>query len=127
GKTTKNVGTNDEPLDIVLQSDGKILLTCYTVDMEPKYKLLRFDSNGSIDSGFGTNGVSVNGGLSIALQNDGKILVGSRFQSSSGSVGMIQRLNTDGSIDNTFAVATDNQFKGSQNSVGTPGTMVAVL
>ena len=85
---------------IILQKDGKILVggligDPYT-DGKP-YNFVRLNKGGDIDETFKT---SRGFGLvhTIALQPDGKILVGGDFKPS------LVRLNQDGSIDATFKV-----------------------
>ncbi len=65
------------------------------------------NSNGTIDTGF-TIGTGFNGIINkIAIQSDGKILVGGAFTSYSGSsYNRIIRLNSDGSIDTGFTIGT---------------------
>lgn len=67
----------------------------------------RLNSDGSNDLSFAV-GTGFNGSvLDIELQPDNKILVGGGFYSyNSNNANYIIRLNTDGSIDNTFATGT---------------------
>ena len=66
-------------LSIAIQVDGKIVVAGST---GTHLLMLRYDENGALDSGFGTNGVvtydsgSREGARSVAIQPDGKILVG---------------------------------------------------
>jgi len=69
----------DSARTVVLQPDGKIVVLGASGDGAI---IVRFNSNGSLDSSFGTNGVvisSVSGfssyGSNVALQSDGKIVV----------------------------------------------------
>lgn len=73
-------------------------------------RIIKVLKNGSVDStfnsgsGFNSNSYRFN---SIKKQSDGKLIVGGDFTSYSGvSRNRIIRLNTDGSIDNTFTVGT---------------------
>jgi uncharacterized delta-60 repeat protein len=77
---------NDQASAIALQTNGKILQagTC-TISGTNQFCIVRYNSNGSIDSTFGTNGYfiyQVPGttsnilGRSIVIQSDGKILLG---------------------------------------------------
>lgn len=69
------------------------------------------DTNFSIGTGFNA-GSAVN---AIAIQSDGKILIGGTFTSYNGTArNRIIRLNTDGTIDNSFTVGT-----GFNNTVNT--------
>ena len=64
----------------------------------------RLNSNGDIDFSFNVGGYGFNNEVyAIAIQDDGKILVGGNFTAYSGvSKNYIVRLNTDGTIDTTF-------------------------
>jgi uncharacterized delta-60 repeat protein len=86
---------------LVLQSDGKILMTGSNA-------VARFDSNGQLDTTFGTGGISVLpffGAAAIAEQSDGKILIASSSQLFDADTdGMIVRLNSNGTLDKTFGL-----------------------
>ena len=86
---------------LVLQSDGKILMTGSNA-------LARFDSNGQLDTTFGAGGISVLpffGAAAIAEQSDGKILIASSSQLFDADTdGMIVRLNPNGTLDKTFGL-----------------------
>lgn len=73
------ISTSGSIYSIALQRDGKIILGG-TSDITPvNFTLIRCDSNGMIDSTFGLNGiVSTDSGIgtSVAVQQDGKILLG---------------------------------------------------
>ena len=105
--------------DAVLQTDGKIVVAGSMNDQGvSEFNLLRFKSNGNLDSAFGTNGQVItylgagyHSPQSIAVQPDGKIIVAG---TSSGMVDLCQvqsyffpraivvRYNSNGSIDNSF-------------------------
>ena len=100
---------------IVVQSDNKIVIggnfTNYNAQTG-KDRLIRLNSDGTEDTTFSTNAV-VNGTTArfssslstLALQSDGKILVGGAFQNYSASTGKSRliRLNSDGTEDTTFS------------------------
>lgn len=102
------------------QADGKILLggpfTGYTG--LASNSLIRINTDGSKDTSFDIGigfeaFASVN---SIAIQNDGKILVGGAFNTYTGSTNnYLIRLNTDGSKDSTFNI--DSGFNGVVDTV----------
>ena len=101
---------------VALQPDGKILLAggCNKgtgANSTSFSTILRFDSNGSLDSAFGTGGAAVLAEIpsAIALQSDGKIVVAGG--------GTVSRYNTNGSIDSSFGIF---------GSVGSIGTSAAV-
>ncbi|MGN6617003.1 MAG: Calx-beta domain-containing protein [Ilyomonas sp.] len=92
----------------VMQADGKALVIGANYEDGRGYQVIltRYNMDGSLDKAFGNNGIIYPGfsredefSLSIALDNDGKILAvaGSQFH-----VG-IARFNTDGSPDRTFS------------------------
>lgn len=101
-------GFNTNVNCIALQSDGKILVGggFSTYSGQSNSFLVRLNSNGTKDTTFtGTTNSTV---TSITVQNDGKILIGgsSITQVNSINVNQVCRLNTDGSIDNTFSAGT---------------------
>lgn len=95
--------------DLKIQSDGKILLagdfTGYKNAAVPR-GLIRINTDGSRDTTFNNGGIGVNNSVtSIAIQPDGKILCGlggltPTYNNSPRN--NIARINTDGSLDNTF-------------------------
>lgn len=66
--------------------------------------LMRLNADGSQDTGFGA-GLSYPGAQAIAVQSDGKILIGGSFASLDFGAS-VARLNADGSIDETFDTGT---------------------
>jgi uncharacterized delta-60 repeat protein len=108
---------NDRVLAAALQSDGKIIVAGYTDTFGMNDVLvMRFDSNGSLDSTFnvGNIGGIPSGGIqivnrggderakAIAIQSDGKIVVAGTSTAFGSTDAMIVRLNADGSLDSTF-------------------------
>lgn len=114
-----NIGTgfNNDVNKITLQADGKILVGGYFTNYNgyPVNRIVRLNTDGSIDNSFNI-GTGFDGGVSqIAVQTDGKILVGGYFSQFNGTlVNYLIRLNTDGSIDNSFNVGIG--FDGSVSS-----------
>jgi uncharacterized delta-60 repeat protein len=98
-------GPNDIVESCAIRPDGKIVVggrfTSY--NGIPINGIVRLNSDGSIDTTF-NSGTGVDYLIySIAIQPDGKILIGGKFTTYDGiQVGCIARLNTDGSLDNTF-------------------------
>ena len=93
---------------IATQADGKILIggSFNLVDRVNRRALARIDANGSLDASFNAD-VALSGNVtSIAVQDDGKILIAGSFTTLGGSDGFIRnriaRLNTDGSVDTSF-------------------------
>lgn len=104
----------DDFEDVVLQSDGKMVAvgTVYSGGNQD-ILIVRYDSSGTIDTTFGTNGVTsvniasgsndyANG---VALQSDGKILVAA-YTINSGNTErnfIVLRLTTGGALDTTYS------------------------
>lgn len=90
---------------LALQPDGKILAAgdFTSFDDQPFRRLVRLDSGGSVDPTFnfsdGANGQI----FAVAVQRDGKILIGGDFTMVRGQErSHIARLNPDGSVDLRF-------------------------
>ena len=100
----------DRGRDIALQRDGKILVTGYmTNGTDDDIMVIRYNKDGTLDTGFGTNGAYVydsgngtEGGYAIAVQSDNKILLAG--ESSNGSDGdvIVIRLDSNGNLDPNF-------------------------
>ncbi len=90
---------------IALQPDGKILFAGSTFSIADVC-VTRLNSDGSLDTGFDLDGtrtiLSVGESVSIALQNDGKILVGTNWNGGVNARALVIRMNTDGSLDTSF-------------------------
>jgi uncharacterized delta-60 repeat protein len=94
---------------IKLQANGKIIafgdFTSYKGVSENK--IIRLNTDGSKDTSFNI-GTGFNGKIySLALQTDGKLVIGGDFTSYQGvTANRIIRLNSDGSIDTSFNTGT---------------------
>ncbi|KIA84878.1 delta-60 repeat domain-containing protein [Flavobacterium sp. AED] len=91
--------------EVQIQTDGKIIVAGSFISFNGTIcnRIIRLNSNGSIDAAFGI-GTSFNDNIgALSLQPNGKILVGGDFTSYNGTAAnRIIRLNTDGSIDSSF-------------------------
>jgi len=83
GKSYTAFKGSNEPEAIALQADGKIVFTGSNNDIgDIEYATLRYKTDGTVDSTFGDNGMvrvsigAVNFARSIAIQPDGKIVIG---------------------------------------------------
>jgi uncharacterized delta-60 repeat protein len=95
---------------IVLQPDGKILVGGDFQDFNGagRRRLMRLNSNGTLDNSF-IVGTGFNNTVSaICLQPDGKILVGGVFINYNGAPvpPRLIRLNSDGTVDATFSAGS---------------------
>ncbi|MCB1042148.1 MAG: hypothetical protein KDC35_04385 [Acidobacteria bacterium] len=106
GIAITDFGGNDQIKGIAIQTDGKIVATGFSNGAANDIALARYNTNGSLDTSFDTDGrvtTDVSGGSdqgrSIALQNDGKIVIAGIAP---GSDIMLARYNTNGSLDTSF-------------------------
>ena len=102
-------GANAPVYAVALQADGKILIGGdFTVVGGYSYsKIARLNSNGSVDTSFVNPSLQGAWVGAIAVQPDGKVLIGGVFSSVGGNGGLgIARLNADGSYDSSFAVGS---------------------
>jgi uncharacterized delta-60 repeat protein len=116
GKVTTDLGGDDYGYSVAVQSDGKILVAGYSTTNGTSnvsyFAIVRYNTNGSLDTTFGSKGfVTTDLGLynrdfgqSVAVQNDGKILVAGYCYAgySYGYDFALVRYNSDGSLDTTF-------------------------
>lgn len=110
--------------DIAQQTDGKIVVGGLFRRANGSFNVnvARFNLDGTIDSSFNTGSGANPNGLdffntvsAVAIQPDGKILVGGRFVGFNGTANSgIARLNADGSFDSSFVSPLD---PASQNNV----------
>lgn len=112
----------------LIQSDGKVLIAggLGSASLDA-YGLIRYDENGTLDPTFGSGGfVSINNQPSstfhrctgIVQQDDGKIVGAGFYDNGTDNTMTIFRLNTDGSLDSSFA--TNGSF-----SVNRPGATLS--
>lgn len=105
GIITTSIQNVDKSNFVLVQPDKKVILGGNSTGHPiygPRFgALVRYNENGSLDVSFGENGIveldDVNC-TTLALQSDGKILVGGQYNTVSGVV----RLMPDGSLDETF-------------------------
>ncbi len=94
------------------QSDGKIIIVGYKgwASTAKDIAMVRLNSNGSLDSSFGSNGIVLTDipnttqdfAESVALQSDGKILVGGSAGGTTKFNFVLARYNSNGTLDKTF-------------------------
>jgi uncharacterized delta-60 repeat protein len=119
GKVTTDLGLYPNGAsDLAIQTDGKIVAAGEMVreDVDPRsvqdFALVRYHPDGTVDAGFGNNGVVTTdfGGMeyapAIAIQTDGKIVVAGTVNSPCPCVGVafaLARYNSNGTLDTQFA------------------------
>ncbi len=102
-------GANGGVTSIALQSDGKILIGgAFTIyDGTNRNRIARLDDDGSLDATFDPGAGANSYITALALQSDGKILIGGMFTDYDGTaINHIARIEDDGDIDATFGVGT---------------------
>ena len=113
GKVTTAIGGGgDLASSMVLQSDGKIVVAGYSVIgaiTSTHFALARYNTDGSLDTSFGTEGklttdfgASDDPAYSVILQSDGKIVVAGYSVIGGNADFALARYNTNGSLDTSF-------------------------
>ncbi|NER26898.1 MAG: DUF4347 domain-containing protein [Symploca sp. SIO1C4] len=105
----------DEIDSAILQPDGKIIAvgststSTYTYDTNQDFALARYNSDGTLDSSFGSNGIVTTDIAndsdfisSAILQSDGKIVVVGSTENNDNRYFALARYNNDGSLDTSF-------------------------
>jgi uncharacterized delta-60 repeat protein len=103
------IGINEMIHDIKIQPDGKIIVggSFNNFNGVSKSCLIRLNIDGTIDPSFNTGTGTDYTIHSLAIQPDGKIIIGGGFITFNGtSINQIARLNINGTIDNSFNTGT---------------------
>ena len=101
-------GARGEIYSIVLQQVGqeiKILIAgdVFEYNGVRRNYMARLNADGTLDATFHYQNGANSSIYAIALQGDGKIMIGGRFTNYNGvSITRLARLNTDGTVDNSF-------------------------
>ena len=110
GFIIKDLGGYDQANDIVVQDDGHIFVTGYSITDITRLTVLRYTADGVLDHTFGANGqVSLDSpdpstGRSVTVLADGKILVAGSIGSAESSDFGLFRFLADGWLDTAFGV-----------------------
>ncbi len=116
---TSGAGGNGVVAALAVQTDGKIVIggDFTSFNGTARNRVARLNSDGTLDTTFLSSGAGANDQvLAMALQTDGKILIGGLFTTVSNATrSRFARLNTDGSVDNSFQAGAP----GANNSVRT--------
>jgi len=105
--TAFNPNSNGIVNELAIQADGSILVggNFTSIGGQPRIGIARLNADGTADTAFNPNasGGSFSGVFALAIQADGKILVGGIFTSIGGQPrNNIARLNADGTLDTAF-------------------------
>jgi uncharacterized delta-60 repeat protein len=98
--------------EIIVLPDGRIVIAGHVIISSVNYfAIARLNSDGTFDTTFDSDGyrldnISIDGSTlgDLALQSDGKLVAVGSLQTISDKDFVVVRYNTDGSLDNTFAV-----------------------
>ena len=112
GQVVTTLGTtDDDAMAVALQPNGQIVVVGSTWANGPGYRLAvaRYNPDGSLDTGFGTNGFQVttttNGGrlLCVAIRDDGYIIAGGvQLGGTADEKFLVARYTPDGEPDPSF-------------------------
>ena len=108
--TTDISGNSDYGYTMVLQSDGKIIVGGVANDgLYYNWALARYNSNGTLDNTFSTDGIIVDTiGINnsqvnaLVIQSNGKIIAGGSSHNTTDLDFTLARYNADGTLDATF-------------------------
>ena len=108
-----NPAPNNQVFALAVQPDGSLLAGGQFTWLSggARNRLARFSADGMLDSSFnpGPSG-GYEGVIALAVQADGKILVGGAFSTLGGvSRSSLGRLNADGTVDTTFTTGANGQ------------------
>ncbi len=99
-------GADNEITSLALQSDGRILIAGFFSRVNGVFEngIARLNSDGSLDTAFFANPVSTGGARGVAVQPDGRIVIGGMLTSINGiGVTNFARLLPNGSRDSSFS------------------------
>lgn len=108
GKATLDFGGTDDARGVAVMADGRVVVAG-TTSVGNDVAVARFLADGTPDASFGPGGrrtVSFGGNdmaTGMALQKDGKVVVGGYTDAAGGIDFAVCRLNVDGTLDATFA------------------------
>jgi len=115
GKITTDLsaGSNDQPLAMRIQPDGKILVAgTSNPNGNSDIALVRYTPAGNLDSTFGNNGKvftdigagSTDIGQTLQIQGSGKIIIGGYSNVNGANDFILVKYNSTGTLDTTFGV-----------------------
>jgi uncharacterized delta-60 repeat protein len=109
GKQTTDFGGFSHANSVAIQGDGKVIAAGYSNTITNNdFAIARYNPDGSPDNSFNGNGQQITdfdfdaNANSIAIQSDGKIILGGQSNTSNGSDFALARYEINGRLDNTF-------------------------
>lgn len=116
----------DRGLGLTLQTDGKIVIVGYTyVGGHRDVLTLRYNTNGTLDSTFGTGGAvtyaspgaATDIGFGVAIQADGCIVVVGETSNGTNQDALVLRYTPSGTLDNSFGQGGVFTYAGPGNNM----------
>jgi uncharacterized delta-60 repeat protein len=105
-------GDIDEARDVAVQSDGKLVVAGFASTdglITRDFALARYDTNGSLDTSFGSGGKietdffgDIDEAHGVAIQSDGRIVLAGKARGLNPFDFALARYNVDGSLDASF-------------------------
>ncbi len=108
-------GTNGPVYAVTSQADGKVIIggNFSKYNGVPVNNIVRAYADGTIDSSYSVGGGITGIVYTLSVQSDNKLIVGGNFNQVNGIYQTdVARINTDGSLDTTFA----NEFSASESA-----------
>jgi uncharacterized delta-60 repeat protein len=112
GVVSQAVGNSGQAYAVAIDSSGKIVVagTSFDDDGNQDFAVARFNSDGSLDTSFGSDGVTLTPvgsqfaiAFAVTIQSDGKIVVAGQGADGGGNWGFaVARYNSDGTLDTSF-------------------------
>jgi uncharacterized delta-60 repeat protein len=98
---------------LAVQIDGKVLIggVFTSINGMPRNRVARLHADGTLDSTFDPGPGANIGFNALAVQRDGKMMVGGAFAFQNTSYGYLGRLNADGSVDESFDAGVNGPTK----------------
>lgn len=123
--TDHEINTGEMLHSILALSDDKIITVGHTYAANEDILIAKYDADGALDNTFGNNGkllidLSIGGddrAYAVRELFDGKLLIAGYTQTMIGADGFVTRLNSDGSIDNSFGTNGTVLLNGGLNEV----------
>jgi uncharacterized delta-60 repeat protein len=114
GSFDSGTGADRPVLALAVQSDGKLLLggEFTSINGASRNQIARLNADGSVDTDFnpgtGVGDVTLSSVRTLALQEDGKVVIGGVFANVNGVArNNLARLNSNGSLDSSFKPNVD--------------------
>jgi uncharacterized delta-60 repeat protein len=110
GRVRTSINLFDSAYDVAIQSDGKIVAAGETgTGNNSDFALIRYETGGALDSTFDGDGIVTSAigasdefASSLAVQTNGKIVVGGFSFNGNSDDFAVARYNSNGSLDSTF-------------------------